>query len=233
MSHKILYTGKAKTLYETDDPTLLICEFRDDISAFNAQKLANLEDKGKVNNAFNTFIMKHLEAHQIKTHFVSQQDDTRALVKRLEMIPVECVVRNIAAGSLCRRLGIKEGLNLNPPIFEYFLKNDKLGDPFINTSQILTFKWAASSELDKMREVTFQVNEILSRLFLDAGFLLVDFKLEFGRLDGEVVLGDEFTPDGCRLWEQDTQKIMDKDRFRQDLGNVVSSYKEVLERVMS
>jgi phosphoribosylaminoimidazole-succinocarboxamide synthase len=190
-----------------------------------------LEDKGKVNNIFNAFIMEKLEAAGIKTHFEKRLSETESLVKKLEMIPVECVVRNLAAGSLCKRYGIEEGLNINPPTFEFFLKNDELHDPMINDYHIVTFGWATQADIDAMKKLTFEVNAILKNLFLDAGMLLVDYKLEFGLYKGEIILGDEFSPDGCRIWDSETRNKMDKDRFRQKLGNVIDTYKEVGQRL--
>lgn len=187
--------------------------------------------QGAVNNKFNAFIMGKLAEAGIPSHFERLLSDTESLVKRLEMIPVECVVRNIAAGSMCRRLGIKEGTELDPPTFEFFLKNDALHDPMVNDSHIRTFGWAGEEEVARMKELTFQVNAVLKPLFLDAGILLVDYKLEFGRYQGQVLLGDEFSPDGCRLWDAKTREKLDKDRFRQDLGNVIEAYEEVARRL--
>lgn len=227
----LLYSGKAKSVFLTDDKSKLLIEFRNDTSAFDGEKVAQLDRKGAVNNRFNAFIMQHLEREGIATHFDRLLSDTDSVVKRLEMIPVECVVRNVAAGSLCRRLGIEEGLDLVPPTFEFFLKNDALHDPMINEYHAQAFGWASAAEIESMKVQTFRVNEILSRLFADAGMILVDFKLEFGRFENRVILGDEFTPDGCRIWDQSTRKKLDKDRFRQGLGSVVESYEEVAHRL--
>ncbi|MDH4275361.1 MAG: phosphoribosylaminoimidazolesuccinocarboxamide synthase, partial [Gammaproteobacteria bacterium] len=191
---KQLYAGKAKSVYETDQPEQLIMLFRNDTSAFDGEKVEQLDRKGMVNNKFNAFIMQKLEQGGVSTHFIRLLSDQEALVKRLTMMPIECVVRNIAAGSLCRRLGVAEGLELNPPTFEFFLKNDALHDPMINDSHIRAFGWATDAEVVRMRELTYKVNDILKKLFLDAGLLLVDYKLEFGRFQGQVVLGDEFSP---------------------------------------
>lgn len=226
-----LYSGKAKTVYTTDDPDKLILEFRNDTSAFDGEKLAKLDRKGMVNNRFNAFIMQKLQQAGIPTHFDSLLSDQESVVKKLEMLPVECVVRNLSAGSLCRRLGVEEGQQLDPPIFEFFLKNDALHDPMINDYHILSFKWASAEEIARMKELTFQVNGVLKQLFQDAGLLLVDYKLEFGRFGGDLVLGDEFTPDGCRLWDAKTRNKLDKDRFRQGLGGVVEAYEEVAGRL--
>ena len=227
----LLYAGKAKSVFLTDDPSRLLIEFRNDTSAFDGEKVEQLDRKGAVNNRFNAFIMQHLEREGIATHFDRLVSDCESCVKRLEMIPVECVVRNLSAGSLCRRLGVAEGQVLSPPTFEFFLKNDALHDPMINKYHAQAFGWATPAEIDVMKAQTFKVNDILKSLFADAGMLLVDFKLEFGRFDNQVVLGDEFTPDGCRIWDAQSRKKLDKDRFRQSLGNVVESYEEVAARL--
>ncbi len=227
-----LYRGKAKTVYTTDDSNKLILHFRNDTSAFDGEKIEQLERKGEVNNKFNHFIMTKLEDAGIATQVESLVSDTESLVKKLDMIPVECVVRNVAAGSLVRRLGVEEGKELTPPLFEFFLKNDALHDPMVNDYHIISFGWATADQIEKMKALTFEVNSVLKRLFDDAGMLLVDYKLEFGLDDaGNIVLGDEFTPDGCRLWDKETRKKMDKDRFRQGLGSVVETYIEVAERL--
>lgn len=226
-----LFAGKAKSVYSTDDDDKLILHFRNDTSAFDGEKMEQLDRKGMVNNKFNTFIMGKLEEAGIETHVIELLSDDEVLVKNMDMIPVECVVRNIAAGSIVRRLGVEDGMDLNPPTFEFFLKNDALHDPMINDYHIVTFGWASEEEIAKMKELTFKVNEVLTRLFADAGMLLVDYKLEFGRYQGRVVLGDEFSPDGCRLWDADTREKLDKDRFRQGLGGVVEAYEEVAHRL--
>lgn len=226
-----LYAGKAKSVYLTDDPDRLILHFRNDTSAFDGVKIEKLERKGEVNNKFNAFIMQKLEQAGVATHFENLLSADESVVKKLNMFPVECVVRNIAAGSLCKRLGVQEGMELNPPTFEFFLKNDALHDPMINEFHIRAFGWANESQVEQMKELTFKVNGVLTKLFRDAGLLLVDYKLEFGDFHGEVVLGDEFTPDGCRLWDAETRKKLDKDRFRQGLGGVVEAYEEVAHRL--
>ena len=226
-----LYAGKAKSVYFTDDPDRLILEFRDDTSAFDGEKVEQLARKGMVNNHFNVFIMNKLAEAGIPVHVEKLLSDNQVLVKKLDMMPVECVVRNIAAGSICRRLGVEEGLDLNPPTYELFLKNDALHDPMINESHVETFGWAKSEDLAKMKQLTYKVNDVLKKLFADAGMLLVDYKLEFGLFHGEVVLGDEFSPDGCRLWDAKTREKLDKDRFRQGLGGVVEAYEEVAKRL--
>ena len=228
---KLLAQGKAKSMYETDSESVLLMEFRDDASAFDGKKMSALNNKGKVNNQFNAFILDLLEKEGIATHFIETNSTHESLVKKLDMFPIECVVRNRATGSLCRRLGVEDGLILDPPLFEFFLKDDALGDPLINENHILSFKWASQSDIDEMKRLTFQVNEILRKLFDKANLILVDYKLEFGKFEGKVLLGDEFTPDGCRLWDKDTLEKLDKDRFRQDLGDVIESYQEVANRL--
>jgi len=227
-----LYAGKAKSVYRTDDPERFVMVFRDDTSAFDGEKKEQLSRKGMVNNRFNAFIMEKLEVAGVPTHFEGLLSDTESLVKKLDMIPVECVVRNISAGSLCRRLGVEEGKTLTPATYELFLKNDAMHDPMINESLAVTFGWAEGAELKRMKELTYQVNDVLKALFEEAGMLLVDYKLEFGRsFDGHIVLGDEFSPDGCRIWDKETRKKMDKDRFRQGLGEVIETYEEVGRRL--
>ncbi|MBE0509156.1 MAG: phosphoribosylaminoimidazolesuccinocarboxamide synthase [Chromatiales bacterium] len=226
-----LYAGKAKSVFLTDDPDYLVLQFRNDTSAFDGEKVEQLDRKGMVNNKFNAFIMQTLQAAGIPTHFERLLGDDEALVKRMAMIPVECVVRNIAAGSIVRRLGVQDGMDLNPPTFEFFLKNDALHDPMVNDYHIRTFGWASDEDVAQMKALTFRVNEVLKKLFDDAGMLLVDYKLEFGRFHGQVILGDEFSPDGCRLWDKQTRNKLDKDRFRQGLGGVVEAYEEVASRL--
>ena len=226
-----LYSGKAKSIYATDNPDHVIVHFRDDTSAFNGVKLEKLARKGAVNNAFNAFIMQYVEKAGIATHFVEKLNPTESLVRKVEILPIECVVRNITAGNLCKRYGIEKGLELNPPLFEFFLKSDPLGDPPISEEHIRAFKWATPEEVIKLKALSFKVNDLLKPLFAEAGMTLVDFKLEFGRYKGQLLLADEFSPDGCRIWDTKTQKILDKDRFRQDLGNVVESYEEIAHRL--
>ncbi len=227
----VLYAGKAKTVHTTADRDLMVLEFRNDTSAFDGERIEQLANKGRVNNLFNAFVMQKLQDAGIETHFVKTLSDHESLVRNLKMLPVECVVRNRAAGSLVRRLGVEEGQELNPPIFEFFLKNDALHDPMVNDFHIQTFGWASKDQIAQMKELTFKVNEVLKSLFAKGDLILVDYKLEFGVFDGRVILGDEFSPDGCRLWDAKTMEKMDKDRFRQGLGNVVESYMEVGRRI--
>ncbi|MGB8713771.1 MAG: phosphoribosylaminoimidazolesuccinocarboxamide synthase [Onishia taeanensis] len=226
-----LYAGKAKSVYHTDDPDRLILEFRDDTSAFDGERMESLARKGMVNNKFNAFIMGKLAEAGIPTHFDGLLSDTECVVKKLDMLPVECVVRNIAAGSLCRRLGVEEGQALTPSTFELFLKNDAQHDPMINESLAETFGWATPEQLEEMKALTYKVNDVLKALFEEGGMLLVDYKLEFGVFKGQIVLGDEFSPDGCRLWDAETREKLDKDRFRQGLGGVIEAYEEVGRRI--
>lgn len=227
----VLYAGKAKTVHTTADKNLMVLEFRNDTSAFDGEKMEQLENKGRVNNLFNAYIMQALQDAGIETHYVKTLSDNESLVRNLKMMPVECVVRNRAAGSIVRRLGVEEGQEMSPPIFEFFLKNDELHDPMINDYHIETFGWATKDQIAEMKSLTFQVNEVLKALFAKGDLILVDYKLEFGVFDGKVLLGDEFSPDGCRLWDAKTMEKMDKDRFRQGLGNVVESYMEVGRRI--
>lgn len=226
-----LYSGKAKSVYTTDRDDALILHFRNDTSAFDGEKIEQLDRKGMVNNKFNSFIMKHLEEKGIATHFLEQLSDEEALVRKLDMFPIECVVRNIATGSICKRLGVEDGIGLNPPTFEFFLKNDELHDPMINEYHIQSFGWADAEAVEVMKERTYQVNTLLTKLFADAGMILVDFKLEFGRQGTEIYLGDEFTPDGCRIWDSETREKLDKDRFRKGMGGVVEAYEQVAQRI--
>lgn len=228
---ELLYTGKAKSVYSTENADYLVLVFRDDASAFNGEKIAQLDRKGKVNNRFNAFIMQKLAEAGIETHFEKLLSPTEVLVKKLKMVPVECVIRNYSAGSLCRRLGIEEGIELTPPTFELFFKDDALGDPMVNESQAIALGWATAEQLEQMKKITHQVNDVLKALFAQGDMLLVDFKLEFGVFHDRIVLGDEFSPDGCRLWDKETKKKLDKDRFRQGLGDVVEAYEEVAQRI--
>lgn len=226
-----LYSGKAKSVYESEREDALILHFRNDTSAFDGERIEKLDRKGMVNNKFNAFIMEHLEKNGVATHLIELLSEDETLVRRLDMFPIECVVRNIATGSICKRLGVEDGLDLSPPTFEFFLKNDELHDPMINEYHIKSFGWADAEAVEAMKERTFQVNEILTNLFADAGMILVDFKLEFGRQGDAIYLGDEFTPDGCRIWDVETREKLDKDRFRKGLGGVVEAYEQVAQRL--
>ena len=227
----LISEGKAKSLYETSDKSELLMVYRDDTSAFDGKKKEALKGKGEINNKFNAFIMQYLANNDVETHFVKLIDKNESLVKRLEMLPVECVVRNIATGSLCRRLGVEEGIKFEEPLFEFFLKDDDLGDPLINDNHITAFGWGTEKEIVEMKEITFRINSLLCKLFKEVGLILVDYKVEYGRSGDVLMLGDEFTPDGCRIWDAETGESLDKDRFRKDLGDVVESYQIVAHKL--
>ena len=227
----LIYEGKAKKLYTTDDPDLVIQYFKDDATAFNAKKRGTIEEKGILNNRMSEIFFGLVERAGVKTHFVKRLSDREMLVRRLQIVPVETVVRNIIAGSLAKRMGLEEGGNLPRPIVEYYYKSDPLDDPMINGDHIYAFGLATESELAKIRSMVLRVNEVL-RGFLDGrGILLVDAKFEFGRHKGEILLGDEICPDTCRFWDKQSREKLDKDRFRRDLGNVEGAYREMMSRV--
>ena len=227
----LISEGKAKSLYGTSEESELLMVYRDDTSAFDGKKKEALKGKGEINNKFNAFIMEHLSNNGVETHFLKLVEKNESLVKRLDMLPVECVVRNIATGSLCRRLGVEEGIKFEDPLFEFFLKDDDLGDPLINDNHITAFGWGTEEEIAIMKEITFKINHLLCALFKEVGLILVDYKVEYGRSDGSLILGDEFTPDGCRIWDAETGESLDKDRFRKDLGDVVESYQIVAHKL--
>ena len=231
----MLYKGKAKTVYATDDERYLVMHYRDDVSAFDGAKLAQLPLKGETNNKINAYVMGRLAAAGIATHFVRVLNERESLVRAMKMIPVECVVRNVCAGSMAKRYGIAEGTRLPSPIFEFFLKSDALHDPLCNDDHIRVLGWATTEEIARMKALTHDVNAVLRPMFANAGIDLVDYKLEFGHPVGDpsgpLVLGDEFTPDGCRLWDAKTGEKLDKDRFRRDLGEVIEHYREVGRRI--
>lgn len=229
---KELTKGKAKSLFTTSNDDQLIMHFSDDTSAFDGKKKEALLGKGTINNQFNAFIMEHLKENNVETHLIDVLNTSDSLVYKLNMFPIECVIRNRASGSICRRLGTEDGLIFESPLFEFFLKDDDLGDPLINDEHIISFGWATIDQIKEMKSLTYKINSILSKLFLDSGLILVDFKVEFGVFkDSKILLADEFTPDGCRLWDSKTMKKMDKDRFRQGLGDVVESYHQVADRL--
>jgi phosphoribosylaminoimidazole-succinocarboxamide synthase len=229
-----LYEGKAKRLWATDNPDTLRMEFKDEATAFDGKKKAQFENKGRLNNTISTLIYGMLEKEGIPTHFVRQIDDTNVEVRKVEILMVEVIVRNLAAGSFSRRTGIAEGHVFKQPVVEFSYKSDALGDPLINDDYIREMGLATPEELAHLRKSALKVNELLSAFFAKCGLKLVDFKLEFGRLSTDpsvIVLADEISPDGCRLWDLKTGEKMDKDRFRRDLGNVMEAYEEVLGRV--
>jgi len=230
-----MYRGKAKTVYATDDPAFVVMHFRDDTSAFDSTKVAQLTLKGETNNRINAFIMGKLAEAGVPTHFVRLLNERDSLVRAMKMLPVECVVRNVCAGSMAKRYGIPEGPRLPEPLFEFFYKSDALHDPLVNDDHIRILGWAKAADIAEMKRLTHRVNDVLKPLFEAAGLDLVDYKLEFGRAvddpNGPLLLGDEFTPDGCRLWDRVSHEKMDKDRFRRDLGDVIEKYREVGERI--
>ncbi|MBF0489982.1 MAG: phosphoribosylaminoimidazolesuccinocarboxamide synthase [Candidatus Omnitrophica bacterium] len=226
-----IYEGKAKILYTTEDPDLLIQYFKDDATAFNAQKKGTILEKGVMNNQIATKIFENLTSVGVETHFVKHLNEREMLVKKVEIVPIEVIIRNRAAGSLCRVLGLTEGLQLACPTLEFCYKNDSLGDPLINEYHIRALGLATDEEMKTITKMAFAINEHLKKFFLDLKIELIDFKLEFGRYKGDIILADEISPDTCRLWEVGTGNKLDKDRFRRDLGNVEDAYKEVLRRV--
>ena len=227
-----LYEGKAKILYKTSDPDLLIQYFKDDASAFDGKKKGTIVDKGVMNNHMSSRIFQYLEENGVKTHFVKNLNDREMLVKNLDIIPVEVVLRNVAAGSLCKRLGIEEGRVFEEqPILEFFYKSDPLGDPMINECHVDIFGWATKEEVEILKSEGLKINKLMVEFFKERKIRLVDFKVEFGRHKGQVLLGDEISPDGCRLWDWETNEKMDKDRFRFNLGSVEEKYQEVYDLI--
>jgi phosphoribosylaminoimidazole-succinocarboxamide synthase len=227
-----LYEGKAKKVYATDNPDLVIVSYKDDATAFNGLKRGTIVGKGVVNNAVSNHLFKLLEGRGIPTHFVEQLSDRDTVVKKVQIVPVEVIVRNIAAGSLSKRLGLQEGTKLASTVLEYSYKNDELGDPMIYDWHIAAMKLATPQEMAKIAEYSFMVNDILSAYLKETNIELIDFKLEFGRFHGEIILADEISPDTCRFWDTLTGQKLDKDRFRRDLGDVEEAYQEVLHRLM-
>lgn len=233
---KVIYEGKAKIIYEGPEPGTYIQYFKDDATAGNGAKKAVIAGKGVLNNRISAHIMTKLEGIGVPTHFLKSLNMREQLVRQVEVIPLEVVVRNIAAGSLCKRFGIKEGTILPNPVIEFYYKKDELNDPMVNENHIFTFNWADPFELEEIVGQAFRVNDYLNGMFSGIGLKLVDFKLEFGRLWGEydelyIILADEISPDNCRLWDESTGEKLDKDRFRQDLGNVVEGYQEIAKRL--
>ena len=238
MAGEKLYEGKAKIIYTTDDSAVLLTYFKDDATAFNAQKRGQIADKGKINCAISTYLFQQLEAAGVPTHWIETTSDREMRVKALTIIPLEVVVRNIAAGSLCRQTGLPMGQVINPPLVEFYYKNDDLGDPLLTPDRMRLMALATEEQIETLRRQAEHINQILTAFFASCAITLVDFKLEFGLdADQRILLGDEISPDTCRLWDQstqdETQRVMDKDRFRQDLGQVEQAYQRVLERVMA
>lgn len=229
---QLLYEGKAKKVYATENPDCLIVDYKDDATAFNGEKKGTIVDKGIINNRVSNHMFKILEQNGIATHFVEEISERETIVKKVEIVPIELIVRNIAAGSLSKRLGLDEGTKLKNTVIEYCYKNDDLGDPMINEYHALTLSLATLDEMSKMSAMALKINEIMANYFKDLNIELIDFKLEFGRYKGEIILADEISPDTCRFWDSTTGEKLDKDRFRRDLGGVEDAYKEVLKRLM-
>ncbi|MDQ0285915.1 phosphoribosylaminoimidazole-succinocarboxamide synthase [Desulfofundulus luciae] len=229
---EMLYEGKAKKIYRTSDPGVYLVEYKDDATAFNGLKKGTISGKGELNNKISAHFFRLLEHRGIATHFLEQVGDREMLVRALEIIPVEVVVRNIAAGSLAKRLGLAEGTALPRPVVEYYYKSDELGDPLINDDHIAVLGLASAEEMNVIRNTALVVNDILREYLVGRNLVLVDFKLEFGRSDKEILLGDEISPDTCRFWDAQTKEKLDKDRFRRDLGGVEEAYQEVWRRLV-
>lgn len=227
-----IYEGKAKKVFSTDDPKIVIVDYKDDATAFNGLKKGTIAGKGVVNNKVSNHFFRLLESRGIPTHYVEQLSDRETAVRRVEILPVEVIVRNRAAGSFSKRMGVAEGTNLACPILEYSYKNDELGDPFINSYYIRALNIATDEEMEQVKNYSFQINDILKSYLDGFGIELIDFKLEFGRFDGKVILADEISPDTCRFWDKATGKKLDKDRFRRDLGDVEEAYHEIISRLM-
>lgn len=228
-----LYEGKAKKVFATEDPALCIVSYKDDATAFNGLKKGTIAGKGVVNNRMSNLMMQLLEKSGVPTHFVEELSDRDTLVKKVKIVPLEVIIRNVSAGSFAKHYGVEEGIVFDEPTIEFSYKNDELGDPLLNSYHALALKLATKEEIETIKKYAFKVNEVLSEYFKTLGIRLVDFKLEFGRLeDGTIVLADEISPDTCRLWDIKTNEKLDKDRFRRDMGGVEDAYKEVFMRLM-
>ncbi|MCY1714260.1 phosphoribosylaminoimidazolesuccinocarboxamide synthase [Caproiciproducens galactitolivorans] len=228
---ELLYEGKAKKVYATDDKNYCIVDYKDDATAFNGQKKGTIHGKGVVNNKMSNFLFKMLEEKGIKTHYVEELSDRETLVKKVEIVPLEVIVRNKAAGSLATRLGMEEGTPMKSTVLEFCYKNDDLGDPMVNEYHILAADFATKEEIDQISEMSLKINEILKEFFLSVNIELIDFKLEFGRCAEGIILADEISPDTCRFWDVHTHQKLDKDRFRRNLGGVEEAYAEVMKRI--
>lgn len=226
-----LYEGKAKKVFKTDDADHYLVEYKDDATAFNGEKKGSIHDKGVVNNKMSALLFKMLEEKGIPTHFEELLNDREQYVKAVQILPLEVIVRNVAAGSLAKRLGLEEGVVMKKTVLEFCYKNDALGDPMINEYHIFAMEYATPEQVEAIKEMSLKINELLIEFFIARGLKLIDFKLEFGLFKGQVILADEISPDTCRLWDAETNAKMDKDRFRRDLGNVEETYQEVLSRI--
>ncbi|MEA4815573.1 MAG: phosphoribosylaminoimidazolesuccinocarboxamide synthase [Lachnospiraceae bacterium] len=227
----MLYEGKAKKVFKTDDENAYIVDYKDDATAFNGLKKGTIEGKGIINNKMSNIVFRYLEENGIKTHYIKELSDRETLVKKVSIVPLEVIIRNIAAGSFSKRFGVEEGTPLANPTLEFSYKNDELGDPMINDSQIMAIGVASKEELEKISDMAFKINELMKEFFLEIGIILVDFKIEMGRFGDGIILADEVSPDTCRLWDEKTRKKLDKDRFRRDLGEVNEAYEEVWRRL--
>ena len=234
---KKLYEGKAKIIYDTNEKNLVIQHFKDDATAFNALKKANIEGKGVLNNRISEYLLNSLAQCGIQTHLIKRLNMREQLIKKAEIVPIEFIIRNIAAGSLSKRLGVSEGTVLEKPLLEYYLKNDELADPIITKEHIYTFEWATEKEIKTIDKMSLRINDLLQGIFRGVGIKLVDFKIEYGRVwnenkrTNEIILVDEISPDTCRLWDVKTEKKLDKDRFRKNLGNLIEAYQDVARRL--
>ncbi len=228
---ELLYEGKAKKVFTTDDPDIVIVSYKDDATAFDGLKKGTIAGKGAINNRMSNHIFKLLEKDGVPTDYIEELSDTETAVKRVEIVPLETIVRNITAGSFARKMGLEEGIVLKRPTFEFSYKSDELHDPFINDYYALALDIATEDEIEAIKEYAFRVNDVLKEYFDSLGITLVDFKLEFGRYNGKIILADEISPDTCRLWDKETGEKLDKDRFRRDLGNVEDAYNEVFRRL--
>ena len=228
----LLYEGKAKKIFSTENDNEFVVYYKDDATAFNGEKKAEISSKGILNNKISTIMFEELAKEGIESHFIKSLSDREMLVKKVEILPLEVIVRNITAGSFCKRYGVEEGIVLDQPIFEMSYKNDEFGDPLLNYDHSIALKLATKEEIDFLRSQTLKINEIMKKFFLKMDLKLVDFKLEFGKdVDGNIILADEISPDTCRLWDVNTNEKLDKDRFRRDLGDLVEGYEEVLARL--
>ena len=231
-STNLLYEGKAKKLFATNDPEILWVEYKNSLTAFNGQLKDSLTGKGALTNQISCFLFDQMNKNDIPTHFVEQTGELTHIAKKVEIIPLEVVIRNLTTGSLCKRLGIKEKIRLPRPLLELYYKDDDLGDPFVSDEHALLFGWSNENDLSEVKRMALKINTILGELFDSIGIILVDFKLEFGKTsDGKLVLADEISPDTCRFWDKDTMEKLDKDRFRQDLGDVLGAYQEIFNRL--
>ena len=230
---KLLYEGKAKKIFETDNPEVLLVSYKDDATAFNGVKRGTIEGKGLINNKVTNYMMRLLEKSQIPTHYIEEISDRETLVKKVSIIPLEVIIRNVSAGSFAKNYGVEEGIIFDKPTIEFSYKNDKLGDPLINSYHAIALKLATKEEIETIKKYAFKINEEMKKFFISINVKLIDFKLEFGKLeDGTIVLADEISPDTCRFWDATTNEKLDKDRFRRDLGNVEGAYKEMMKRII-